>query len=84
MLDTVLSIADELGASADQVAIAWAGSHGAVPMIGPRSTAQLAGNLGAITLELSTEQIQKLDSDSGSGIRSPISWVNDEQAKVIA
>ena len=41
ILDTVLAIAGELGVSADQVAIAWAGTHGAVPMIGPRSLTQL-------------------------------------------
>ena len=32
ILDTVLAIAGELGVGADQVAIAWAGTHGAVPM----------------------------------------------------
>jgi aryl-alcohol dehydrogenase-like predicted oxidoreductase len=50
VLDTVLAIAGELGVSADQVAIAWAGSHGAVPMIGPRSLTQLTSNLGALAL----------------------------------
>ena len=52
ILDTVLDIAGELGASPGQVAIAWAGTHGAVPIIGPRSPAQLADNLGALPLEL--------------------------------
>ncbi|PSJ52175.1 aldo/keto reductase [Kumtagia ephedrae] len=61
ILDTVLEIAGEHGVSADQVAIAWAGSHGAVPMIGPRSVAQLASNLGALTVALSDEQIERLD-----------------------
>jgi aryl-alcohol dehydrogenase-like predicted oxidoreductase len=56
ILDTVLAIAAELGASADQVAIAWAGTHGAVPMIGPRAPAQLTSNLGALALGLSAEQ----------------------------
>lgn len=88
VLDTVLAIVEELGASADQVAIAWAGSHGAIPMIGPRSTAQLAGNLGAIALELSAEQIGKLDSvsaiDKGSdGVtRTPVDWASGAQAPV--
>lgn len=78
VLDTVLETAEALGVTADQVAIAWAGSHGAVPMIGPRSTAHLAGNLGAIGLELSAEQIERLDDVSrigGSGqVRRQISW----------
>lgn len=65
-LDAVLDIATELGASPDQVAIAWAGSRGAVPMIGPRSPAQLASNLGAVALELSAEQIIRLDAVSAA------------------
>lgn len=65
-LDAVLAIAAELGVGSDQVAIAWAASHGAVPMIGPRSQTQLASNLGAVALELSAEQISRLDRVSAT------------------
>ncbi|GAB4070657.1 aldo/keto reductase [Ancylobacter sonchi] len=64
ILDTVLAIAGEHGVSADQVAIAWAGSHGAVPMIGPRSVTHLTSNLGALAVALSDEQIERLDAVS--------------------
>lgn len=64
VLDTVLAIAAELGASPDQVAIAWAASHGAVPMIGPRSLTQLTSNLGALALTLSQDQRARLDTVS--------------------
>lgn len=64
VLDAVLEIAAELGTSADRVAIAWAGTHGAVPMIGPRTLEQVKSNLGAIGLELSAEQIARLDAVS--------------------
>jgi len=78
ILDTVLAIASESGASASQVAIAWAGTHGAVPILGPRSQAQLSDNLGALTLALSAEQLQRLDSVSnlqpGAPARAPIPW----------
>jgi aryl-alcohol dehydrogenase-like predicted oxidoreductase len=57
IMDAVLAVASELGASAGQVAIAWAGTHGAVPIIGPRTPEQLADNLGALPLKLSAEQI---------------------------
>lgn len=81
VLDTVLAIAGELGVSADQVAIAWAGSHGAVPMIGPRSLAQLTSNLGALAAELSSEQLGKLDSasslDPSTPARRTASWASD-------
>ncbi len=66
IIDTVIAIADELQASPDQVAIAWAGSHGAVPMIGPRSMAQLTSNLGALDVVLTDEQSRRLDAVSAT------------------
>lgn len=63
-IDAVLEIAEETGASPDRVAIAWAMTHGAVPIIGPRSLAQLESNLGAAALALSTGQIARLDTAS--------------------
>jgi aryl-alcohol dehydrogenase-like predicted oxidoreductase len=89
VLDTVIAIAGELGASADQVAIAWAGTHGAVPMIGPRSPKQLISNLGALAVELSPEQIARLDSVSSleptDSARGPLPWGGEGSAqKVIA
>ncbi len=66
IIDTVIAIADELHASPDQVAIAWAGSYGAVPMIGPRSMAQLTSNLGALDVVLTDEQSRRLDAVSAT------------------
>ncbi|MBA0217296.1 aldo/keto reductase [Pectobacterium brasiliense] len=81
ILDTVLAIANEHSVSASQVAIAWAGTHGAVPIIGPRSQTQLSDNLGALTLTLSDEQLNRLDTvsniTSSAPERSPIPWASD-------
>lgn len=78
VLDTVLAIASELGVSASQVAIAWAGTHGAVPILGPRSLPQLNDNLGALRLSLSAEQLARLDAVScpqtSVAARRPIPW----------
>ena len=63
-IDAVLQVAEETGASPDRVAIAWAMTHGAVPIIGPRSLTQLESNLGAAALALSAEQIARLDQTS--------------------
>jgi aryl-alcohol dehydrogenase-like predicted oxidoreductase len=88
ILDTVLAIAAELGASAGQVAIAWAGTHGAVPIIGPRSVSQLADNLGALPLDLSAEQISRLDAVSSLQPAAParkpmaLSAANDNPSTV--
>ncbi|WP_225783913.1 aldo/keto reductase [Xenophilus sp. Marseille-Q4582] len=64
VLDEVLAIAGELGASPDQVAIAWVASRGAQPLIGPRSLAQLRSNLGAAGLALTPAQLARLDAVS--------------------
>ncbi|MCX5581725.1 aldo/keto reductase [Kaistia terrae] len=63
-IDAVLQVAEETGSSADRVAIAWAMTHGAAPIIGPRSLAQLESNLGAAALTLSAGQIARLDAAS--------------------
>lgn len=88
ILDTVLAIAAELGVSASQVAIAWAGTHGAVPIIGPRSQTQLKDNLDALALTLSAEQIQRLDTvsslDASMSARKPISRDNGNRVLTVA
>ncbi|SEN99354.1 Aldo/keto reductase family protein [Paracoccus alcaliphilus] len=78
IIDTVLAIAAELETSPDRVAIAWAGTHGAVPLIGPRSLSQFESNIGVLTLELSADQIVRLDEVSAlvdkAPPRTPIAW----------
>lgn len=64
ILDTVLGIAAELETSADRVAIAWACQQGGVPIIGPRSLAQLEANAGAVSVKLSVTHIKRLDEVS--------------------
>jgi len=64
ILDAVLEVSTQLGVSADQVAIAWANTHGTIPIIGPKSLKQLNSNLNAINIELSEDQIKLLDDVS--------------------
>lgn len=79
-IDAVLAIADELETSADHVAIAWAATHGAVPMIGPRTLAQFHSNIGAAGLALSPEHLARLDEasrpDSAPATRAASPQVN--------
>lgn len=88
ILDTVLAIAGELGVSAGQIGIAWAGTHGAIPIIGPRSLAQLTDNLGALSVELSSEQIGRLDAVSSlvpsAPARAPVPWPVGDAARIAA
>ena len=71
VLDTVIAIANELGVSPGQIAIAWSGTHGSLPIIGPRSVEQLADNLAALSVELSAEQIHRLDTVSSLSASMP-------------
>lgn len=76
VLDAVIEIAGELGVTPGQVAIAWASTHGAVPIIGPRSVSQLGDYLAAASIQLSAVQLAKLDTVSalpslGTARRTP-------------
>ncbi|MGN2386073.1 aldo/keto reductase [Pseudomonas syringae] len=88
ILDSVLDIAAELGVSASQVAIAWAGTHGAIPIIGPRSQEQIGDNLGALALTLADGQIQRLDAvsslDPTAAPRSAVDWSDGTRTRVVA
>ncbi|MET1023103.1 MAG: aldo/keto reductase [Pseudoxanthomonas sp.] len=62
-------VARDTGHSAAQVAIAWAlqhAGHGATPIVGARTLAQLEDNLGALDLQLTPAQCARLDDVSVS------------------
>lgn len=77
VLDTVLAVAGETGYTAAQVSVAWLRAHASraatalVPVIGPRTTEQLAEYLGALELELTDEQYQRLKQVSAVTLGSP-------------
>ncbi len=77
LLDAVLAVADELGATPTHVAIAWLrhkatlSSTSLIPILGPRSRAQLDGTLGGLTLALSAEQAARLDAASAMPLGVP-------------
>jgi aryl-alcohol dehydrogenase-like predicted oxidoreductase len=56
-----------------EIAIAWVAAKGSLPIIGPRTLAQLENNLAAIKVTLSPEQIARLDEVSAipSGFPPP-------------
>ncbi len=47
------------------MALAWAMTHGSVPIVGPRTIEQARSNFGALDLRLSTDQLERLDHASG-------------------
>lgn len=66
ILDAVLAVADDLGATPDQVAYSWIANRPGVvaPIMGARTLGQLESNLVAADLELGAEATARLDKVS--------------------
>lgn len=71
LLDTLTDVAGEQGATMSQVALAWLAARGIVPVIGPRTVAQLVDNLGARQVSLTTDQIARLGAASATVLGYP-------------
>ncbi len=71
VVDAVLGVADEVGASPVAVSLAWLRGRAAaagtsmIPIVGPRTPAHLAEYLGALDVELDAEHRQRL-TDAGA------------------
>jgi aryl-alcohol dehydrogenase-like predicted oxidoreductase len=63
-LETLRAVAEEAGATPNQVVLAWMmqGTPRVIPLIGASSEEQLAENLGALEVELSAEQLERLSA----------------------
>jgi len=62
--EVVRAVADDIGATPSQVAMAWTLANPAVvsPILGARTLAQAEDNLGGLHLSLSREQLERLSS----------------------
>ena len=79
----VEKVAAEIGRSASQVAIAWARQRvpSAIPIIGARRVSQLKDNMACLDIELSPEQMRRLDGISRIDLGFPLAFL--EQAREI-
>ena len=71
-------IADELGVSSAQVALAWVRQRGTIPIIGARTLTQLQDNLASLDLNLSAEHMAILDAASAIELGHPYDFVDGE------
>ena len=64
--DVVVAVAAEIGCTPAQLAVAWTLTNPAVasPVIGVRTPAQLEDNLGALAVDISAEQLARLNAVS--------------------
>ncbi|MCQ1574648.1 aldo/keto reductase [Neorhizobium galegae] len=79
-VDTLLAISDETGIPAGQIAIAWVLHKGTLPIIGPRTPAQLADNLASVEVKLTDEQVSRLDEASAIPLGFPFDVVSGSRA----
>jgi aryl-alcohol dehydrogenase-like predicted oxidoreductase len=76
-LNIIIAIAKEVDRSPTEVAIAWMlhkarlSTTALSPILGPRTYEQLAGSLGALEVNLSQEQIGRLDETSQIAFGTP-------------
>ncbi|WP_072805986.1 aldo/keto reductase [Rhodococcoides yunnanense] len=81
VIDEVLATAQETGANAAQVSMAWLRERGErsaatlIPIVGPRTLAQLDDYLGSLDVTLSAEQYTRLDEASAVELGVP-HWIN--------
>jgi aryl-alcohol dehydrogenase-like predicted oxidoreductase len=77
LVDALREVAEEVGASVAQVAIAWVLSRGEdiVPLVGARTRERLSEALGAIELDLSDDALARIErampADRAAGDRYP-------------
>jgi aryl-alcohol dehydrogenase-like predicted oxidoreductase len=88
ILDAVLAIAKEVGASPTEVAIAWLLHKAArsttslIPILGSRTREQLAATLSAVDVKLSPDQIARLDAPSVTPLGTPHEQTNGSAAAI--
>lgn len=82
ILDAVIAIADEVGATPGEIAIAWVAAKGVLPIIGPRTVQQLEGNLAATKIRLSAEQVGRLDTVSAPPPIFPYTLLDDPETGI--
>jgi aryl-alcohol dehydrogenase-like predicted oxidoreductase len=81
ILDTLIAVAKDVGVTPAEVAIAWVAAKGSLPIIGPRTLAQLENNLAAAKVTLSPGQIARLDEVSAIPSVFPYTVLNDPETR---
>jgi aryl-alcohol dehydrogenase-like predicted oxidoreductase len=81
----VVSVAEDMGCTPSQVAIAWVRQkpNVIVPLIGARSLAQLQDNLSALEVELSSEHLRRLDEVSEVDLGFPHNFLVQDNIREI-
>ncbi|MHB8208927.1 aldo/keto reductase [Mucilaginibacter sp.] len=88
ILDTVSKIADELGVTMLDVALAWVRQKhdqsflSTVTILGPRTVQQLTDNLASLNVSLSADQMTELNDISALKLGYPYDLINGAQKRI--
>jgi aryl-alcohol dehydrogenase-like predicted oxidoreductase len=79
----VISVAEEVDATPAQVAIAWVRAQPwpIVPIVGARTESQLRENLGALDVELSPDQLERLGAAGEFRVGFPRDFLESEHVR---
>ena len=77
VVDAVEAVSAESGATPGQVAIAWLRKR-VIPIVGVRTAAQLEENLGALAVDLSDEQVARIDAAGAQPLGFPRSFLESD------
>ena len=83
MAREVIAVAEEIGATPAQVAIAWVRAQPwhLIPIVGARTEPQLRENLGAIDVVLAPEHVERLDAVSGFRLGFPREFLESDHVR---
>jgi aryl-alcohol dehydrogenase-like predicted oxidoreductase len=81
MVEELMAFADEIDRTPAQVALAWVRQRGPeiIPIVGARTAAQMAENLGVFDFTLSDEQLARLDALNPIALGFPHTFLTDEE-----
>lgn len=75
-VDAVAEVAQAVGATPAQVALAWVLHRGLVPVLGARTPEQITDNLGAADVRLDDTHLARLDVATRIELGYPHDWLN--------
>ena len=83
VISTLVALATELGVAPAQLALAWLRHRPVhvVPILGATSVAQLSDNLRSVEIELSEEQVARLDEASDVPLAYPHPYLSSAMAR---
>lgn len=81
IIDTLIAVAEEADVTPGEIAIAWVAAKGSLPIVGPRTVDQLKANLAAAEVELSPQQLKRLDEVSAIARGYPYTVLDDPRIR---